>query len=371
MPRCRFFITKLDDVQPLDLIENESFRRWIYRPTEADTMYWETWMAEHPDNRANAELARQFLINAKGELPTLTDQAVSTRVSRMLTAVEDAEPQDHYALKKPWWSRQWALTGVAASMLLVLVGGFWFLKKANRSTSESPITQQQPAVRMIEVSNQKAAPRLVRLSDGSLVRLHAQAKIRFPETFAAQTREVQLSGTAFFEVVKDASKPFLVHANSLTTRVVGTSFTIYAPQQGADTRVVVRTGRVAVYPSTASATPAPPAESAVLLVANQQAVYHPGDARPAKEEVAKTERISIPRFSFRRTPLARVFQNLEQTYGIRVLYDARSVANCTLTVQFEDQSLFEKLDVITASTGTSYELTDDGAIQIRPGSGCQ
>jgi transmembrane sensor len=371
--RCRPFLLKPDDVQPQDLIENESFRRWVFRPTETDTVYWEAWIAGHPENRENADLARQFLLSAKGDLPPVSDQTVTTNVGRIMAVVDNTDEDDDYPLHKPWWNRPWALTGVAASVLIALLGGVWLLRNFNRFASSQETVAQQPAVRMIEIMNDKAQPRLVRLSDGSMVQLQAQAKIRFPESFAARTREVYLSGTAFFEVTKNPQKPFLVYANSLITRVVGTSFTIYAPAKGAATRVVVRTGKVAVYPRPTKATPA--TASTVLLTANQQAIYRQGDVRPAKEAVQNQEQIAASllksRFSFRRTPLVQVFQTLEQTYGIRVEYDAHAVTHCTLTAQLDDQSLFEKLDVITASTGTTYELTADGTIRIKPGSGCQ
>lgn len=360
-------------MQPQDLIENESFRRWVFRLTETDAVFWEAWMAEHSENRENADLARQFLLSAQGDLPALSDQTITTSVGRIMTVVDDVDKNDVYELQGSWWTRRWTLTGMAASVVLALLGGIWLLRNYQRSASATETVAQQPAVRMIEIANEKTQPRLVRLSDGSMVRLQPQAKIRFPESFAAKTREVQLSGTAFFEVTKNPQKPFLVYANSLTTRVVGTSFTIYAPQQGAATRVVVRTGRVAVYPSPTPATPA--TESTVLLTANQQAIYRKGDVRPEKAAVENPEQMTVSllkkRFSFRRTPLVQVFQALEQTYGIRVMYDANAVMHCTLTAQLDDQSLFEKLDVIAASTGSSYELTDNGMIRIRSGSGCQ
>ncbi|GAB3913465.1 hypothetical protein GCM10028803_57650 [Larkinella knui] len=372
--RSRPFLLKPDDVQPQDLIENESFRRWVFRPTETDTAYWEAWVAGNPENRENAELARQFLLSAKGDLPPLSDQSVTTNVGRMMAAVAvDNDDANEIPLPQSRWNRRWALTAVAASVLIALLGGAWLLRNYNRAVSGAEPVAQQPTIRMLSVMNEKTQPRLVRLSDGSMVRLQPQARIRFPESFAATIREVHLSGTAFFEVTKNPQKPFLVYANSLTTRVVGTSFTIYAPAKGAATRVVVRTGRVAVYPSPNKS--APTTKSTVLLTANQQATYRQGDVRPEKEEVENQERTAASllksRFSFRRTPLVQVFHTLEQTYGIRVVYDAGAVTHCTLTAQLDDQSLFEKLDVITASTGSSYDLTDDGTIRIRPGSGCQ
>ncbi|OIN58629.1 FecR domain-containing protein [Arsenicibacter rosenii] len=364
---------------PQELIDNKSFRRWVFNPVgdaaEADRIYWENLLAEHPEYQANAELARQFLLSARGDLPALSDQLVSGHIRKLMERVETEREPIYETPVVPLSRRPWRWMAIAASVTVLLLAGVWTKRGWMTPDSGYEALKEHAPTPLTEVANSGTAPRLVRLPDGSLVKLQQGARISFPATFDAGQREVYLSGTAFFEVVKNPAQPFLVYANQLTTRVVGTSFTIYAPERGPTTRVVVRTGKVAVYPVQPAKTATPPATHTVMLTANQQATYREG--APEAEKANVDARVTITpealasRFTFRRTPLPAVFETIEQVYGIKLLYNAGDFTHCTLTTRLENESLFEKLDVITASTGATYDLTPDGSIRILPGQGCQ
>lgn len=66
------------------------------------------------------------------------------------------------------------------------------------------------------------------LSDGTLVWLNAASKLTYPTTFNGKERIVELEGQAYFEVAKDASRPFHVKAGKLNINVLGTSFDVMA-----------------------------------------------------------------------------------------------------------------------------------------------
>ena len=89
------------------------------------------------------------------------------------------------------------------------------------------------------------------LQDGSTVILEPGGEFRYNEKFL-NPREVYLSGDAFFEVTKDASRPFLVYANEITTKVLGTSFRIKANQGEKEIVVAVKTGKVSVMANSVS-----------------------------------------------------------------------------------------------------------------------
>ncbi len=57
------------------------------------------------------------------------------------------------------------------------------------------------------------------LADGSHVWLNSASSLRFPAAFTAKDRKVALNGEAYFEVAKDASKPFIVETGSMQVRV--------------------------------------------------------------------------------------------------------------------------------------------------------
>jgi ferric-dicitrate binding protein FerR (iron transport regulator) len=66
------------------------------------------------------------------------------------------------------------------------------------------------------------------LSDGTKVWINAASSLRYPVAFQDDTRVVELDGEAYFEVAKDASRPFEVRVGRMQVQVLGTSFNIKA-----------------------------------------------------------------------------------------------------------------------------------------------
>ncbi|MFT3701653.1 MAG: FecR domain-containing protein [Agriterribacter sp.] len=66
------------------------------------------------------------------------------------------------------------------------------------------------------------------LSDGTKIWLNAESKIRYPVSFTGTTREVEMEGEVYFEVAKNAAKPFVVQSNGTSVLVTGTHFNINA-----------------------------------------------------------------------------------------------------------------------------------------------
>jgi ferric-dicitrate binding protein FerR (iron transport regulator) len=80
---------------------------------------------------------------------------------------------------------------------------------------------------IIESLNLNEEQKVVNLPDGSSIMLKKEHVFRILNHLKAIKR-VYLTGEAFFEVAKDANKPFFVHANQVITKVLGTSFTVRA-----------------------------------------------------------------------------------------------------------------------------------------------
>jgi ferric-dicitrate binding protein FerR (iron transport regulator) len=65
------------------------------------------------------------------------------------------------------------------------------------------------------------------LQDGTLVWLNAQSTLTYPTSFSEKERRVVIEGEAFFEVAKDARKPFIVTSGGIDMKVLGTTFNVY------------------------------------------------------------------------------------------------------------------------------------------------
>ena len=84
------------------------------------------------------------------------------------------------------------------------------------------------------------------LSDGTKVWLNSASSLKYPVTFTAAKREVELSGEAYFEVAHNQHKPFMVVSNGQTVEVLGTHFNINAYQDEQATKTTLLEGSVKV-----------------------------------------------------------------------------------------------------------------------------
>lgn len=88
------------------------------------------------------------------------------------------------------------------------------------------------------------------LPDSTVVWLNAASSLRYPTRFTDKSREVQLSGEAYFEVSKLTSKgkrvPFIVKTQGQEVQVLGTHFNIKAYQEEEETTTTLLEGKVKV-----------------------------------------------------------------------------------------------------------------------------
>lgn len=98
----------------------------------------------------------------------------------------------------------------------------------------------------VTVATPPATIQTVVLPDGSKVTLGAGSSVEYPQSFdGKESRHVRLAGMARFEVRHDPGKPFVVEAEGVTTRVLGTVFDV-SSYKGAARSVTLYSGRVAV-----------------------------------------------------------------------------------------------------------------------------
>jgi ferric-dicitrate binding protein FerR (iron transport regulator) len=210
-----------------------------------------------------------------------------------------------------------------------------------------------PALRPAMVYQQKrtSSNQTVRmtLADGSVVHLNSNSSLSYPRAFRGEIREVYLRGEAYFEIAKDPAHPFLIHSGRLQTRVVGTSFNVYAYPQAPRLEVTVLTGRVLVSDSASGKT--------VALHPAQKVVLVPTDAG-LHLEPAPNPQLSLAwqqgKLRFEQATLAEITDKLALRYGVHITLGSAQLRHCRLTVEFGRESLATALEVLTALTGSTY-----------------
>lgn len=260
--------------------------------------------------------------------------------------------------------------GMAASLLVAMVAYFALDYRTNTNTPTQLITQQTelPQIQWQREANTESSDRLITLPDGSRITLEPKSYIRYSNEFNQSDRTIHLEGEALFEVSRNEQKPFLVYANGVITKVLGTSFTVRAFNEDPNVIVSVRSGSVTVY------TDQPDEKEEVILTPNQEIVYDKNEERMVKRIVENPQPLQIEpddvrRLRFEEAPVHEIFEAIERTYGIEIEFDEAAFASCALTTSISDGDLYDRLDIVAQAIGASY-VTEDGKIIIL-GNGCE
>lgn len=341
-----------------DLAADESFVAWAHRSDPEAVRFWEAFMEQHPEMVVRIHQARVLVLNLKNvQEKRFSEHYINTLWAR----IEEEIPP---VPQKPKKSRlAWAVVPlVLAGLAVFLYTSFNITSLAEDTFALTDIIDDG----MVEEVNLSEGPLRVFLADGSTVILEPNSRLRYSKKFVeGASREVFLSGVAFFDVARNPAQPFLVHTDDVVTRVLGTSFRVEAPANGSEVIVAVKTGRVSVY--SRKADPAHQSSSgAVILAANQQVTYRREDDAFGKSLVPEPEivkpAIRVNQFNFENTAISEVFRVLEEAYGVEIIFDEEVMANCFVTAPLGSESLFEKLRIICRAIGARYETIDASVV---------
>lgn len=263
-------------------------------------------------------------------------------------------------------SFRYAYPLAAAVILLVLASAtamFYEVTKTEALVSRTVDEKHH----IIQVTNTSFRPTKKALSDGSVITLQPKGVIEFPSSFTGNTREVKLTGEAFFEVAKDKNRPFIITTGEIAVKVLGTSFNIKAYSGAREISVAVRTGKVSVYtnhqPSKVNLKP----REEIILTPNQEVVYNKVREDFSKKIVDEPQVIPNKKRVFQTqydaTPVNEIFEELEANYGIDIVFDQETLAGCQLTSSMDEEGLYERVIIICQAIGAKYEIKD-GTIEI-------
>lgn len=184
------------------------------------------------------------------------------------------------------------------------------------------------------------------LSDGTKVWLNAETELRYPVRFQKDRREVEVVGEAYFEVAKDANRPFIVHASGMNTRVLGTSFNVKA-YTGEERQTTLVKGRVEVSYGT------------------QRVKISPGEQVTLKGEELEVQEVDTQvstgwkngLFVFDDQSLENVLQELGRWYDVHIFIANEGVKQLKFTSNFPRYENIDRvLDIIELAACVKCEI---------------
>lgn len=191
----------------------------------------------------------------------------------------------------------------------------------------------------------------ITLPDNSTAILAPHSRIRYNTRFGASShRDVILEGQALFTVTQSSGAPFVVRTGSVSTKVLGTTFSVRRYAGDTATRVIVAQGRVAV-------------NSAALSTGDVGTTV--GSAPPVivrGTDIPPQLAWADGRLAFSSVPLRHVIPELERWYGITIEVTDPALLNRTVLATFETESAARAIELIAFVTVSRAELRGNRAI---------
>ncbi|NJB81826.1 FecR family protein [Wenyingzhuangia aestuarii] len=189
------------------------------------------------------------------------------------------------------------------------------IQEENRIVYHTKSTSKTPVYNQLSVPYGKQFELV--LSDGTTITINAGTTIEYPTQFASnQKREVSIQGEAFFKVAKDSLRPFIVKANDLKVRVLGTQFNVSAYPEEPNIATVLVEGLVGLYNNNYYNS-----TTATLLTPGFKGLYNEKEGSISKEKV--DTRIytgwRTGQLIFRNIPFKNIIKRLERSYNIQII----------------------------------------------------
>ena len=266
------------------------------------------------------------------------------------------------------------ISSVAASVIALFLFS-WGLYRSHSGAHQPP----EPPHREEVLARAGTRTRLV-LPDGSQVWLNSSSRLKYSNDFNRESREVGLEGEAYFDVRKDANRPFIVHTSSLDIKVLGTSFTIKSYPQDATAETTLLNGSIEVSRKDN------PNAARVILKPNEKLVFNrmvspvgTGPLNKPNVHLAPLPDIAVNRISinipdsnkvetawmynrlvFQGDNFVELAEKMERWYNVRITIHDSSLYSCRFGGAFANETIEEAFKALQLTSATAFTYKING-----------
>lgn len=345
-----------------ELLEDTSFVQWFLHNRPENAAVWEDYLEQYPGERPVVRQARRELAVIA---TALQEHSMEVSLERLNEQIDQPyKKQPRVTTFRPW---RWV---AAAAILFALFGGAYLFiinkpvqpvagvsrfkndvapgsdkavlitaqgqKIVLDSTAKGTVSKEgnttviningllsyntihagaAPAMLYNTVTTPKGGQYQLLLQDGTKVWLNAASSLRFPIAFTGKTREVELKGEGYFEVAKNAFKPFHVNVSGMQVEVLGTHFNVNAYEDETTVKTTLLEGAVKVTKGNAIAFLAP---------GNQAQLQLSGQISVTKDtDIEETMAWKDGMFRFSDADIETIMRQAARWYDVEVVYEGK------------------------------------------------
>lgn len=351
------------EATPEELLELERLLRNnpdLHYPVQAIA---DLWKPANPKDQKEAELAFNRHLDRMNDLGSISPGNINTE-----------DPGLNYNPPQRQRSVNIRALVAAALCLLILTGGWYY----SRSRNVSSVTKTGSPARDpgSTVFTRNGSRTNLLLPDGTQVWLNAGSRITYNKDYGTATRDVNLIGEAFFDVARNAEKPFIIHTSRIDIKVLGTRFNVksYPTDRTTETTLIRGSIEVSVKDRPSEKIILKPNEK--LVVANDDSTLHRitdgPNTSPTNESLVSIRKPTYEshtgaiietswvedKLSFQDEDFSELARQLERWYGVSIRFDQSRLEDLHFTGSFRIETIQQALDALKMTNPFSYVIHD-------------
>ncbi len=333
-------------------------------------------LKENPDLHYPMQTITDLWKHNKHHIKQISDNAFDKHISRMgamnihfdsekLNDEENDYPgPDSFETKK-----RRKIKTIFFSAFVILIAAAVMIKNILPVFKEQPATLQK---NLSEISTHNGSKTNVVLPDGTIVKLNAGSQLTYDKEYGNTIREVNLTGEAFFDVVKNKEKPFIIHTKKINIKVLGTTFNVKSyPNEKTETSLVKGSIEITFKDNPNKKVILKPNEK--LIVADKERPENftktllPSEPAIAVSHLNYTRKDSTiietawvqNKLVFRNETFKELALQMERWYDISIHFNNPDMENLQFTGIFENETVQQALDALQLSAKFNYSVKDN------------
>jgi transmembrane sensor len=338
----------------------------------------ESLLKSHPELHFSLQALTELWKTETNHSPEELRHSFEKHIKRMKDAgisfgTRDSEHQDipDFIVSPPARPFRKILVGIVSMAAIVIA--IWFGAKPDTSTLPQPVVQ----VAKSEITTRNGSRTKVVLPDGTKVWLNAGSTLTYDREFGDTNRAVKLVGEGYFDVVRNESKPFLIHTEAMDIRVLGTIFNVKSYPEEDMTEATLIKGSIEVQLKDCATDRIILKPNEKLVVSNEKTVLPTVPERAGTNNTtAEAQReFSIRhlnyfsrdstiletswvenRLVFEDESFAELAAKFERWYGVEFRFKDQDVQRFRFTGSFDTETLSEALDAMRITAPFDYRI---------------
>lgn len=275
---------------------------------------------------------------------------LGTHISETVDKVVEKNIQPSFLKKKT----NWIVWSAAAAVIVIALFIFRYFASENQAGAVG--------TNLNEMITRKGSKSRLLLPDGTTVVLNADSKISYSKDFNEASRDVILSGEAFFEVAPNPARPFIVHTEKADIKVLGTAFNVRDYPEDSKFETSLIHGKVEVNmkgrePKSIFLKPS----QKLVVVKDMEEDYHLTRVTELDSVVAETSWVN-DKLTFVDRSFPSIASELERQFNVTIEFKNEEAAKYRYTGVFDDNRVEDILDILQIIKPFKYTVTENNVI---------